>query len=239
MADPGFNADGVVLASFDPFLNGYDETRGREFYRRLVERVKRLPGMQSVSLARRLPLTLSGIAFANVTIEGYTPGHDGDMRINYETVGPQYFQTMGIRLTRGRDFDGRDNERAPGVVVINETMARRFWPGPNPVEAAMGKRLKLGKDWLEIVGVATDVKQRRLNEPPKPFLYLPLLQDYRSNMILVARTALEMGAAIQAVERVVATLDRNMPIFDVRTLNEHIGISLFLPRMAATLLSIF
>jgi len=238
-ADPGFNPNGVVLASFDPFLNGYDETRGREFYRSLVERVEALPGMQSVSLARRLPLTLSGIAFANVTIEGYTPGRDEDMRINYETVGPKYFRTMGIQLSRGRDFTERDNDLAPRVVVINETMARRFWPVPSPVEAALGKRLKLGKDWLEIVGVAKEVKQRRLNEPPQPFLYLPLLQDYRSNMILVARTNLELGAALQAVERVVAALDQNMPIFDVKTLNEHIGVSLFLPRMAATLLSLF
>jgi predicted permease len=238
-ADPGFNPDGVVLASFDPFLNGYDETRGREFYRRLVERVETLPGMQSVSLARRLPLTLSGIAFANVTIEGYTPGRDEDMRINYETIGPKYFRTMGIRLARGRDFTERDNERAPGAVVINETMARRFWPGPDPVEAAMGKHLKIGKDRLEIVGVAKEVKQRRLNEPPQPFLYVPLLQDYRSNMVLVARTNLDLGAALQAVERVVAALDQNMPIFDVKTLNEHIGVSLFLPRMAATLLSLF
>ncbi len=234
-ADTGFNADGVVLASFDPFLNGYDETRGREFYRRLVERVEALPGMQSVSLARRLPLTLSGIAFANLAIEGYTPGRDEDMRINYETVGPKYFRTMGIQLVRGRDFNELDNERAPGVVIINETMTRRYWPDRD----AMGQRLKLGKDWLEIVGIAGEVKQRRLNEPPQPFLYLPLLQDYRSNMILVARTNLELRAALPSVESVVATLDPNIPIFDVKTLNEHTGISLFLPWMAATLLSLF
>jgi predicted permease len=238
-ADPGFNPDSVALASFDPFLNGYDEARGREFYRRLVERVEALPGMRSVTLARRLPLTLSGIAFANVTVEGYTLGRDEDMRINYETVGPKYFQTMGIRLARGRDFTERDDERTPGTVIINETMARRFWPGPNPAEAAIGKRLKVGKDWLEIVGVAGEVKQRRLNEPPQPFLYVPLLQDYRSNMILVARTNLELGAALQSIERAAATLDPNMPVFDVKTLDEHIGVSLFLPRMAATLLSLF
>jgi predicted permease len=86
-ADPGFNPDDVVLASFDPFLNGYDERRGREFYRRLVERVEATAGMQSVTLARRLPLTLSGIAFAALTVEGYTPGRDEDLRINYETGG--------------------------------------------------------------------------------------------------------------------------------------------------------
>ena len=107
-------------------------------------------------------------------------------------------------------------------MVINETMARRFWPGPDPVEAAMGKQLKLGKDWLEIVGVAGEVKQRRLNEPPQPFLYLPLLQDYRTNMILVARTSLELGSALQSVQGVVTELDPNMPIFDVKTLDEHI-----------------
>jgi putative ABC transport system permease protein len=238
-ADPGFNSDGVVLASFDPFLNGYDETKGREFYRRFIEHVETIPGMQSVTLARRLPLTLSGIAFAAVTVEGYAAGRDEDLRINYETVGPKYFQTMGIRLVRGRDFNERDDERVPGVVVINETMARRFWPGPNSIEAAMGKRLKLGKDWLEIVGIAGEVKQRRLDEPPQPFLYLPLLQDYRSNMILVARTSLESGMALRAVERAAATLDANMPVFDVKTMNEHISISLFLPRMAATLLALF
>ncbi|MGH9854454.1 MAG: FtsX-like permease family protein [Blastocatellia bacterium] len=103
----------------------------------------------------------------------------------------------------------------------------------------MGQRLELGKDWLEIVGIAGEVKQRSLNEPPQPFLHLPRLQDYRSNMILVARTSLEPGAALQAVQSVITKLDQNMPIFDIKTLDEHVGVSLFLPRMAATLLSIF
>src|SRR5260370_15778137 len=109
------------------------------------------------------------------------------MRLNYETVGPQYFQTMRIPFVRGRDFDERDQEGAPGVVIINETMARRYWPGGD----ALGRRLKLTKDWLEIVGIAKDVKNRSFSEAPQPFLYLPWVQDYRSNMILVARTTIE------------------------------------------------
>ena len=234
-ADPGFDPHGVLLASFDPFLSGYDESRGREFYRRLVERVRTLPGIQSATLARRLPLTDGGIAFANVAIDGYAPAKDEDMRLNYETVGPYYFQTMRILFVRGRDFDERDQEGAPGVVIINETMARRYWPGGD----ALGRRLKLTKDWLEIVGIAKDVKNRSLSEGPKPFLYLPLLQDYRSNMILVARTAVEPEKMSQSVRAEVAVLDPGIPIFDVKTLEEHVGISLFLQRMAATLLSIF
>src|SRR5216684_868902 len=202
-ADPGFNPHGVLLASFDPFLSGYDESRGREFYRRLVERVRTVPGIQSATLARRLPLTDGGIAFANVAIDGYAPAKDEDMRLNYETVGPQYFQTMRIPFVHGRDFDERDQEAAPGVVIINETMARRYWPGGD----ALGRRLKLTKDWLEIVGIAKDVKNRSLSEAPQPFLYLPLLQDYRSNMILVARTTIDPEKMFQPVRAEVAALD--------------------------------
>src|SRR5216683_838741 len=234
-ADPGFDPHGVLLASFDPFLSGYDESRGREFYRRLVERVRMLPGIQSATLARRLPFTGDGIAFASVAIDGYAPAKDEDMRLNYETVGPQYFQTMRIPLAHGRDFDERDQDGAPGVVIINETMARRYWPAGD----ALGRRIKLTKDWLEIVGIAKDVKNRSLSEAPQPFLYLPLLQDYRSNMILVARTTIDPEKMFQPVRAEVAALDPEIPIFDFKTFEEHVGISLFLQRMAATLLSIF
>src|SRR5215469_3054622 len=234
-ADPGFDPHNVLLASFDPFLSGYNETRGREFYRRLVERVRTTPGVQSATLARRLPLTDGGIAFGNVVIDGYAPAKGEDMRLNYETVGPQYFQTMRIPLLHGRDFDERDQESTPGVVIIDETMAQRYWPRGD----ALGKRLKLTKDWLEVVGIAKDVKNRSLREAPRPFLYLPLLQDYRSNMILVARTTNEPETMFHAIQTEVAGLDPEIPMFDVKTLEEHIGVSLFLQRMAATLLSIF
>ena len=234
-ADPGFDPHRVLLVSFDPFLSGYDEPHGREFYRRLVERVGTTPGIQSATLARRLPLTDGGIAFANVTIDGYAPAEDEDMRLNYETVGPLYFQTMRIPLLQGRDFDDRDQQSALGVAVINETMAQRYWPGGD----ALGKRIKLTKGWLEVVGIAKDVKNRSLSESPQPFLYLPLLQDYRSNMILVARTAMEPEKMFHAVQVDVASLDPKVPMFDAKTLEDHIGVSLFLQRMAATLLSIF
>ena len=234
-ADPGFDPHRVLLASFDPFLSGHDDNHGREFYRRLIERVRTLPGVQSVTLARRLPLTLSGIAFANVVIDGYTPAKDEDMHLNYETVGPDYFRTMRIPLVQGRDFDERDNEHARGVVIINETMARHYWTGGD----ALGRRIKLDKSWLQIVGIAKDVKNRTLNEALQPFLYVPFLQDYRSNMILVARTVIEPKTMFHAVRAETAALDPKIPMFDAKTFEQHIGLSLFLQRMAATILSIF
>jgi predicted permease len=234
-ANPGFDPHRVLLSAFDPFLSGYDESRGREFYRQLVERVRAMPGVEAATLARRLPLTLSGIAFANVVIDGHTPARGEDMRFNYETVGPHYFRTMRIPLVQGRDVDERDHEGAQRVVVINETMAQRFWPGGE----ALGRRLKVGDDWLEIVGVANDVKNRSLSEPPQPFFYLPLLQDYRSNMILVARTAVEPEQMFHAVQAEVAALDPKIPVFEPTTLDEHVGVSLYRQRMAAALLSTF
>src|SRR6266849_4533295 len=163
-ADPGFDPHGVLLASFDPFLSGYDESRGREFYRRLVERVKTVPGIQSATLARRLPFTGDGIAFASVAIDGYAPAKDEDMRLNYETVGPQYFQTMRIPFVHGRDLEERDQDGAPGLVTINQTMARRYWPGGD----ALGRRIKLSNDCLKIVGIGKYVKSRRVSQAPQP-----------------------------------------------------------------------
>jgi putative ABC transport system permease protein len=103
----------------------------------------------------------------------------------------------------------------------------------------LGQRLKLTGDWLEIVGVAKDVKNRSLSELPRPLLYLPLLQDYRSDMILVARTSMNPEQVFHGLQTVVSSLDSGMPMFNVKTLEQHIGLSLYLERMAATLLSIF
>ena len=200
-----------------------------------MERERTLPGVKSATLARRLPLTLSSVGFASVTIEGYAAAPGEDLRLNYETVGPQYFQTMRIPLVRGRDFDEGDQENTHRVVIINETMARRYWPKGGVV----GQRLKLTGDWLEIVGVAKDVKNRSLSELPRPLLYLPLLQDYRSDMILVARTSMNPQQAFHGLQTVVSSLDSGVPMFNFKTLEQHIGLSLYLERMAATLLSIF
>src|SRR5260370_41968563 len=125
---------------------------------------------------------------------------------------------MRIPLLQGRDFDERDREGTRGVVVISEAMARRYWPRGN----ALGRRIKLEKDWVDIVGIARDVKYSRLSEPPRPFLYLALLQDYRSNMILVARTAIKPEEAFQPIRAEARARGPEIPRFDLKTSEEHL-----------------
>jgi len=178
---------------------------------------------------------MAELRFANVAIEGYAPAKDEDMRLNYETVGPQYFQTMRIPFVHGRDFDERDQEGARGVVIINETMARRYWPGGD----ALGRRIKLTKDWLEIVGIAKDVKYRSLREAPQPFLYLALAPGLSLEHDFSRAHGYRTGKDVPTgARRSRCTRSRDTHL-RLKTFEEHVGISLYLQRMAATVLSIF
>src|SRR5205807_2209142 len=131
---------------------------------------------------------------------------------------------MKIPLAAGREFTERDNQNAPAVVVINETMASRYWANRNPI----GQRMRLSNDQpVEIVGVAKDVKYRSVNEPPQSFMYVPMLQNYRSAMTLVIRTAGDPLTMLPQVRDEVRQMDANLALFDEKTLTEHAGILLF------------
>ena len=143
---------------------------------------------------------------------------------------------MRIPLAAGREFTERDNKNAPAVVIINETMANRYWANRNPI----GQRMRLGNDQpVEIVGVAKDVKYRSVNEPPQSFMYVPMLQNYRSAMTLVIRIAGDPLTMLPQVRDEVRQMDANLALFDEKTLTEHTGIALFAQRLAVKLLSVF
>jgi predicted permease len=240
--DPGFETDHVLIASLDLGLQGYDQNRGTEFYRQLVERVEAVPGVSSASLAQYVPLTnLYVPAFGHrIDIEGRPPQPDNDpIVINMTTIGSGYFQTMGIPLLRGRDFGNRDVEGALRTAIINETMARRFWPG----EEVIGKPLRITRGQevipVQIIGVARDSKYLTLEEEPRPYLYLPLFQNYTSWAALQIRAAGNPRELTVAVRREVQALDANMPIYSVTTLSETLSLSLFPSQMGAALLSLF
>ena len=236
MLKPGFNPDHVLLASLDVFPIGYDQTKGLVFYQQLLERFKQIPGVQSISFADKLPLSVFGDTSQGASIEGYTPGKNEDLNFQFDTVGPDYFQAMKIPLAAGREFTERDNQNAPAVVVINETMASRYWANRNPI----GQRMRLSNDQpVEIVGVAKDVKYRSVNEPPQSFMYVPMLQNYRSAMTLVIRTAGDPLTLLPQVRDEVRQMDANLALFDEKTLTEHAGIALFAQRLAVKLLSVF
>jgi predicted permease len=237
--DPGFDARNLLLLTTDLRLNGYPESAGREFYRRLLERAGALPGARSASLATGVPLGLSSRR-RGITIEGYRPAAGEDMEVHTASVGPGYFRTMGVALARGRDFDAGDGPGAPLVAVVNEAFARRYWPGQDPI----GKAIRMGSrnaaaEPFAVVGLARDGKYVTLGEEPRPFFYLPFLQRYEAEAVLHVRTQGDPRALVAVLRREVQALDPGVPIYDVKTMTDHLGVALLPARLAAGLLGVF
>jgi predicted permease len=238
--DPGFETERALTVPLDLESVGYDETRGRLFYRQLLEQIERMPGVQSATLARFVLAQGAGAGSSDVAVEGYdAPGADyPSFRIN--VVGPRYFETMGIPLLAGREFNSQDSEGAPLVVIVNETMARRFWQGP---QSALGRRLRLLErdnvlgPYYEVVGVAKDSKYRSLSEEPQSFFYVSALQDYRQQMVAHARTIGDPNLLRSAVRDRVLALDKGLMV-DVATMRENLAASFLPARVAAIALGL-
>ncbi len=234
--DHGFRTKGVVLMSLELGLGGYSEDEGRRFYQQLEERIQALPSVRSVSYAGILPLGGASMMWG-VNIEGRQPRPDGYTDVvRGNVVGSNYFRTMGIPLLRGRDFDYRDRHDIPGVVIVDETMARRFWPNEDPI----GKRFKMyGDRWLEVIGIVNDTTYRELQAEAKPHMYLPLSQHYQSNITFLVQSAVDPTGIVTAVRREVQALDKNLPVFGIKTLRKHVNDYFSQSRMTARYLSFF
>ena len=240
--DAGFDPARTLVMSLDLGLSGYDEARGQIFYQQLVERLTGLPGVESASLAQLTPLS-DDLLTRRTAIEGYEPQPGENMSFFYNVVGPRYFETLRTPLLSGRDFTPQDRAGAPQVVIINETLARRYFPDGG----ALGKRLIFGAyrgapiplQRLEIVGVVKDSKYLDMTEQQRRMMFLPLAQSYRPEMRLHARTAQDPTAMVAAVRREAQKLDANLPIYNIKTLDEQKDRSLYTARLAATLLSVF
>src|SRR6185369_8536695 len=215
------------------------ETRAREFQRRMVESVSALPGVRSASIADFLPLSLN-YSGNGIYIEGQEPVRGADVpTAMVATVGVRYFETMGIPLLQGRDFSEQDKKDTPQVAIVNEAFARSFFPGTDPAQGAIGKRISFKSvqgPFVQIIGVAKDGKYFNIAEEPRPFVYSSLLQNYSSQTILIARTTFDSNSMIGSVRNEVQKLDPGLPIFDIKTLSEHMRLSLFPARIAATVL---
>jgi putative ABC transport system permease protein len=240
--DPGFDIRNTVAGGLNVQTFGYDQSRGRAFYARLLERVRAIPGVRSASLADHLPLGQI-MRMQGVEIDGYEgPRAPSGMRglpLDMALVGPDYFDAMGISVLSGRSFKNTDDEKAPPVVVINQQMSERFWPHQNPVGqfvtlmGSEGSRTR-----AEIVGVVKTGKYASLGEDPKSFFYRPLLQEYEPGAQLIVRTAGDTPI-IDALRHEVRALDPRMALVGVETLEQHMQLPLFPARAAGLLLGLF
>ncbi len=228
-ADPGFDANHVFLATFDLDPMGYSSTKGIEFQRQLLARVRALPGVQSATLADFSPLSFT-IHSEEAIPEGYVPHQHESMEVDRGVVGPDYLRTLRTPLIAGRDFTDQDNADARPVVIVNQALVDRYWPGEN----AIGKRIYDGWHWKTVVGVAANGKYRRLVYDPAPLVLYPLMQRYQSEVIIHVRASGDAMAMASAVDQTVHDMNPDLPLFNQTTLKQNMQMGSVFERIAAT-----
>jgi predicted permease len=233
---PGFETDTVAMLSVNLGREGYDAARGELFYKRMIESAAALPGAVSAAVAESVPL-----GGTQISRSVYLPSTDTtsrDMRltqVNY--VSPGYFGTTGIPVLAGRDFDSRDSGTTPAVAIVNETMAKQYWPDGN----AVGQRFFFFGEsaTTEVIGIVRDSKINGLAEPATPLVYEPLWQDYRSAASLLVRFERPGADAPASLRRLVAGLDPGLTVLDVQTLRDQVTSTLSGQRSLTGLIGIF
>jgi predicted permease len=220
--DLGFRHEGVLNLSMDVSQLGFDEARGRAFFRELEARVAALPGVELTSYAYSVPFGYYNSA-EYVEAEGQ-PVASGQRRpvASYNVVGTTYFQTMKIAIVKGREFNARDDQNGRKVAIVNEHMAGRFWPGQDPI----GKRFRMigpTADWLEIVGVSKQGKYNYIFEDPGMYFFLPIEQQYRPMRALHLRVAGNPEALAPLAQREIRALNPDLPVYDVRSMTRTLG----------------
>jgi predicted permease len=233
-ADPGFDPNHVLLASYDLGATGYSNTREIEFSRQLLARLRALPGVQSATVADFSPLGFT-IHTDGVLPEGYVVRPHESVESDRGYVGTEYLQTLRTPLMAGRDFTDQDNAGRQPVAIVNKAFADRYWTGQN----ALGKRVQWGGEWITVVGVAANGKYRRITYDAAPLLLLPMAQRYAGQTILHIRTTGDPLALASAVQRTIGELNSNVPLFDVMTLKENMQMGSIFERIEVELAGAF
>ena len=217
--DLGFDARHVATFTMDSQYAGYSRERTTAFYRELERRARALPGVESASVCFRTPLSYS-LDADTIEVEGQAQAASRERpTVMFDSVTPDYFRTLRMDLRRGRAFRESDQEGAPLVAIVNETMARRLWPQGD----ALGKRFRLrrqGDAWWNVVGIARDSKYLALFEPALPYFYVPAAQQYHSRRVLQVRSALPAGPLLERVKAEIRALDPEMPITEAQPMEE-------------------
>lgn len=234
--DLGFEHDKLVVVPYDVTSNGYDAARGRQYHRQVLERARTIPGVAAAAVASTAPLTPPFQRSVFPEGQENLTAKRGVLVFS-NIIMPGYFETVRTPLVRGRDFTDADREGQQPVVIINEAMAKRFWPDQD----ALGKRFRFFGDNepRTIVGIARNAKYVFVGEEPQSMAYTPLEQTYAPALALVVRTAGRPDAMKPVIEREVRSLDPDIALNNIQTASELLSTSLTGPSVAATLLSVF
>jgi macrolide transport system ATP-binding/permease protein len=231
---PGFSTHEVLDTGVNLVAAGYDAQRAQNFQDELLDRVKALPGVESAAYGRMTPLSYGSYSSTLISVDGYQPPPEEQPTVEYNEVGPDYFVTMGIPVMSGREFTRADDENAALVAVVNETMAAQYWRGRNPI----GERVQVKGRWMQVVGIAKDSKYESVRETPKPFFYVPLRQNFSRGVGLYIRTPLSAQTMASALVREVHSIDPNLALYEVITLQEQLDRSTSAQLVALTLVSV-
>jgi putative ABC transport system permease protein len=240
LVDTGFQPDHLLTMHLSLPDEQWNESRRRAFYDSLLTRIEALPGVTRAAIADSLPIDGSNWNSIFIAADKPVPPRGQLPSAAFTPVSAGYFATLGMRQISGRLFGAIDRPASPPVVVVNETLARRLWPG----EAAVGKRIKQGwpespGTWREVVGVVADVKFEGVAEETPAQVYLPLVQEPTTTFAIVIRTQVDPAALTPAVEAAVGQLDKDLPLFSVKTMDRLLDESMARERMAMLILAVF
>src|SRR5262249_27586364 len=234
-ASPGFSTN-VVVSGVDLFSVGYNLEHAKIFDTQLLDRVRTLPGIESAAFTRVYPFSYTDFSSAPIEVEGYQAPPNEQPTVAYFEITEDYFATLGIPIVSGREFVRTDDENAPPVAIINETMAAKYWPGKN----AVGQRLKAKDRWLQIIGIAKNANYRTKIETPTPFFYVPLRQNFVGvrNSLLI-RTRETPDAIMNVLAREVRALDPILAPGVAYRLQEQVDRMSYSQRLAVALVALF
>jgi predicted permease len=232
-ADLGFRSEGVLNIHMDVGQLGYTEAQGRAVFDDVSRRVRAVPGVEDLSFAFTIPMGYIRVTTA-VEAEGQPVDSDGRVPAGKNTVSPDYFKTMDIRIVRGRSFSDADNVQSRPVAIVNRRLADMLWPGRDPI----GKRIKSTGEagpWVEVVGVTNTGKYQFLFEDPEPYFYVPIAQEYTGLRVLQVRTSMAPEALAPAIERSIRASQPDLPLYDVQSMTQALGggLGFFLVRVGA------
>lgn len=239
--NPGFDSQNLLTFVVGIPEVKYPTAKQAQFYRELITRIESLPGVSSASSV--IPLPLSGDRFSiSFETEGRPIAKGDQPSADFFVIEDGYFKTLGVSILKGRNFNERDSKQAPGVTIVNQAFARKFFPNEDPI----GKRIKPGIStdsdepaMREIVGVVADVRNRNLSSELRAGYFIPAAQIPFNQMTMVVRTTNDPHSVITAVQNEVHSMDAEVPVFNVKTMDEHIAATVAAPRFNATLLVIF